>query len=477
MAAAPLDRLALPRYLEIELDLYTLLLTVGALGAAGVLAGTVPAWLARRVMPADVLRQGGRGPLGGGGDRRWAAALITAETSLTLVLLVAGFLLLHSYTRLATIDVGFDRERIARLAITLSPSDYGSRDRLPALYDRIRRELASVPGVQRVGLVYPTLPPWDGSRIRIRPEGIDLPHAPDGVHAGVHVVDSGLLPLLGAQIVAGRGIDDRGAAAGTGIVVSRSVAAMFGGPERAVGRSLTLLGRDTTLPSGTLVIAGVAEDVAYDGLVEQEMRGFVPHDGGRVRDRRYDVYAPLAGMPSPLISVGVWTPADPAALIGPLRERLARMAPASAVHWVSTMSEEVALEYQSARFYALIVGVFSASALALTSVGLFALLAHAAARRAGEMGLRVALGASPASTGRLILKAGLMPVCAGVAIGGAAAVVVARAMSGLLFATPRFDLLAFAAAVLALLAVTLAAGLLPARRVAAIDPASALRNQ
>ena len=473
MAISPPGRLSLPRYLRLEPDAITVALAVGALSVAGILAGTVPALFGRQVMPGDVLRASGRGTLGRGAERRWGALLIASETALTLVLLVAGGLLVRSYAQLSTADLGFDRERIARLAVTLSRSDVGDPSRLPAMYERLQRELAIVPGVTAVGLVSPTLPPWEGDRGRIRLEGVDLPLAPEGLLAGTHLIDQGFLPMLGARIVAGRNVEAGDARPDAAVaIISRSLTIHFGGPERALGRSITFVGDDP--PTGTFRVVGVAEDLAYDGLIEEDTRRFV--QAGNARAARYDAYVALARFPNPVVSIGAATMGQPQAVIEPLRRRIGEIAPASAVHWVSTMDEEIALEYAPTRFYTLLVLAFSSSALALTSVGLFALLSHAAARRTSEIGLRLALGASRAAATGLLLKNGLWPLVAGVTLGGLAAAVAARAMAGLLYGVGRFDVLTFTVSVVTLVTVALAAGLLPARRIASIDPVTALRT-
>ena len=476
LALAPLDRLTLPRYLRLEPDTTTLIFTVVSVAVAGLIAGTVPALLGRRTTPGDVLRDGGRGTLGRTGDSQWTRALVGVETALTVVLLVAGTMLVRSYARLSLVDLGLNRDRIARLAVTLSPADFGSPDRLPAVYQRLRRELESVPGVDRVGLVSPTLPPWDGYRSRLRPDGVDLPQAPDGLEAGTHMVDEGLLRMLGVRLVAGRDIaarDERHSARVA--VISRSLAALSGGPDAAIGRTVSLSARDeSSMPHGTFRVVGVAEDVAYDGLVHEDTRQFAyPGDSGRVR---HDVYVPLAQFPSTVVSIGASTSGDPSAVIEQLRRRIASIAPASAVHWTSTMADEVSLEYQPTRFYTVLVALFSSSALALTSVGLFALLAHAAARRTGEMGLRLALGASRGSTVRLLFAGALVPLAAGIVAGCAIAVGVTRAMTSLLYGATGFDVVTLIVSVSVMLAVGLAAAAIPARRVASIDAAGVLRS-
>jgi ABC-type antimicrobial peptide transport system permease subunit len=138
------------------------------------------------------------------------------------------------------------------------------------------------------------------------------------------------------------------------------------------------------------------------------------------------------------------------------------------------MRDEVAVEYSPTRFYLALVAAFSLSALALTSLGVYALLSRAASRRTSEMGLRLALGASRAAVAMLLLRAGLLPLGLGVAGGLAAGALTARGMGALLYGVGGFDLASFASAVGVLAAVSLFAGWLPARRVASVDPLVAL---
>jgi predicted permease len=478
LAVAPLGRLTLPRYLELHIDAVTLGVTIATLAAAGLVAGTVPTLVGRKVSPSDVLNETGRGTFGHQRSHRWASWLVAMETALTIVLLVAAGLFARSYASLESIDLGFERERIVRLAVTLSRSDVADPARLPAMYERLRSVLAAVPGVSRIGLVNPTLPPWDGYRSEIQLVGVALPSHADTIQAGTHLADPGLLPLLGSRVLAGRNIDSAdGPTQPPVVVVSEALARHFGGPERAVGRSITFVGAGHGAPSGTHHIVGVAENIGYDGLVAEDTRQFVRADSGAdVRASRYDVYVPLAAHPNPVLSIGAYTDGDPSALVEPLRRRLAELAPASPTHWVSTMEEEVALEYEPTRFYTMLVMAFSVSALALTSVGLCAILSHAALRRTGEIGLRMALGSSRTSAAWLILRGGLIPVWCGAAAGAGAAVLVGRTMAGLLFGIEAFDGVSFVAALAAVLLVALGASLLPLRRVTSIDAATALRG-
>ena len=474
-----LSPVTLPHYVQLTPDAWTVALSVTTLAAAGLLAGTVPALVGRRVEPGDVLRESGRGTLGRSMERRWTTVLIAGETALTLVLLVAGGLLLRSFDRLSSADLGFDRVGIARLAVTLNASDVPRPEQLPALYERLRHAIAAHPGVRAVGLVSPTLPPWDGERARVQIQGVDTTAESDGLVVGTHFADHGLLPMLGTRIVAGRNISaSDGSDAAPVAVVSASLARLVGGPERAIGRTIRFAPNGDRPSNRDYRIVGVADDVAYDGVVEQDTRRFLGlGDHANARTSRYDAYFSLDQQPSMVISIGVSTDGDAAAMVAPIRQVIGSIVPASAVHWTSAMDDEIAIEYAPSRFYSVIVVLFSLSALLLTSIGLFALLSHAAAQRMSEMGLRVALGASPRSTATLILRTGLLPLAAGVAGGLAGAVSASRFMQGMLYGIEAFDVLTFTSAVAALLAVTLAAGLIPARRVAVVDPIASLRRQ
>ena len=470
MTASPVD---LPTYVSLRPDAQSLTAAVLALTLAGLVAGTVPALIGGRVGPAEILKETGRGTAQGSIERRWAGLLIAAEIALTLTLLVSGGLLLRAYERFQELDLGYRRDGIARLAVTFSRADAGEPGSRAQVFERIRSAVAAYPGVERAGLVAITLPPWNAYRIRTRFAGLDTGAAPDGLDAGIHMADHELFPTLGVNILDGRNFvasDNERIA-----IVSRSLAERMGGVSVAVGRAIDFPGTEAGMPSGTFRIVGVAEDVAYDGIGEQGTGRHIHYASPRDAGARLDAYVPLALFPVTTISIAAFTRGDAGSLIEPLRRQIANVAPTSAVHWTSTMADEVGIEYAPTRFYALLVAAFSASALALTSVGLFALLSHAATRRAGEMGLRMALGATPRQVVVLLLRGGAFPVVVGAGAGLIGAAWASAAMRSLLYDLGRFDTRAFAAALAALAIVTLAASLIPARRVASVDPVSVIK--
>lgn len=473
LAAAPV---ALPSYLDLTPDLRVAVIALVALTIAALAAGTAPALVGRRSADADALHRESRGTAAAPGERRWVSVLIALETALTLVLLVSGSLLLRSYDRLSSVDLGFRREGIARLAITLSRDDAGPAESRHAVFKRLHDATASVPGVVTAGLVSPTLPPWNPDQARVRFGGLDPRLHEDGLLVGLHLVDSRLLPTLGVPILAGRALTDNEPAPVA--VISAGLAARLGGLQLALGQTIVIPPDPLARASGSFRVVGVAGNVSYDGLAEQDTRRPLAAAGSAdAASGRPDVYLPLSRFPVTLVSIAAWTPGSAAALIEPIRARLARVAPTSAVHWTSAMEDEIALEYAPARFYSVLVAAFSSSAMLLTAAGLFALLWNAAARRTGEMGLRLALGASRRSVAVLMLEAGARPLAVGGAIGLIGALWIADGLKSLLYEIPPFDPASFAASLAMLLAVALIAALLPARRAASVDPMVALRSE
>jgi predicted permease len=473
LAAAPV---ALPAYLSVTPDLRVTAAAFAALTLAALAAGTAPALVGGDLGLANGMRLESRGAPAAPGERRWVTLLIASETALTLMLLVSGGLLLRSYGNLASLDLGYRRDGIVRLAVTLSRADAGPIESRNAVFERIRAAAASVPGVESVGLVSPTLPPWDPDRARVRFDGMDPRAEADGLPVGLHQIDDGLLPTLGIPLIAGRAFtrDERAPAA----IVSRGLADRLGGVEAALGRTITFPSDRMAPVTGAFRVVGVAENVAYDGLREQDTNRVIRYgEGSDPRAGRWDVYVPLSLAPGMRVSIGAFSRGDAASLIDPIRRTIAQAAPTSAVHWTGTMADDVAVEYASTRFYGVLVAAFSSSAMLLTGAGLFALLWNASIRRTGEMGLRFALGASRRSVAMLLVRTCVTPVAYGAAAGVLSARWISDAVKALLYGVPSFDPVSFSLAVAMLAAVCLLAALIPAGRAARVDPAVALRGE
>jgi putative ABC transport system permease protein len=468
-----LSPLSLPTYLKFGIDPVGIVLVVALLGLTAFAAAVLPAWLGSRVAPASVLAGASRASAGHV-DRRLWAALIGVQIALSFVLLVGGALLMRSYQQLATLDLGFRSENVLRMAITLAEADHGGRDSLPAMYSRLQETLARQPGVRSVGLVSPTLPPWDASRREVRHAELELPPDRAGPRVGIHAVDPGLFDVLGIPVRAGRLIDaGDGAEAAPVAVVSAALAERLGGPDAVLGTEIEVEGT----PLVRARIVGVAGNVAWDGVGEQDTGRYIRYDGGDdARGSRYDVYLALAQHPAPVVSIGVHAALPPEQMLEPLRRVLAQVAPASAVHWTGSMDEQLAEEYAASRFYLTLIAAFGLTALLLAGVGLFALLSHALLQRQHEIGIRLALGADGARVARLLVVDGLRLLAIGLGLGALLAMLGARAFEAALYGVGTGDPLAYAGAASVLAFVAVLACVWPLRRALAIAPTVALRN-
>jgi putative ABC transport system permease protein len=425
-----LSPVALPTYIVLAPDAGTVLVAFGSIVLVSMIAAAIPASLATRTAPAEALRTGGRSSVSGRKERQWGGVLVAAETA------------------------------------------------FPAFFERLRSELRSVPGADSVALVSPTLPPWDPDRTRVHAASLGGDTQNRGLPTGVHMIDASFLSLLRIPLVAGRNVtdSDRGGLR-TPALISRSLAERLGGVEAVMGREATL-DDDGVNPAVTIAVVGVVENVAYDGLGEQGTGRLIRYgDPTDARGTDIDVYLPLSAVPSRQISIGARTSGDPAALIEPLRRAIARVAPNSAVHWTGTMRDELALEYAAPRFFAVLVSTFSTATLALSGMGIFAVLSHLVTRRSREIGLRRALGSSERQILTYVIQLALVPLGLGIAVGLGLALLLSSVVSGMLYGVTALDIRAFASSALLIASAAAAGTIVPARRASHVDPMVTLRGE
>lgn len=473
VALAPLQ---LPPYVSLQASPQSMLLVIASLIVTAALAASLPTWLGSRVAPRAVLVAGDRHSAGSGERRAWTM-IIGAELALSFALLVTGGLLVRSYVALAQVDLGFRSQDVVRLAITFAPADFGDVGQLPQRYQAARQALQTVPGVLSAGLVAPTLPPWDANRPTLQHAAL-REAAPDGISVGAHAIDTGLLTTLDIDLLAGRLIDDGDDAQRPAVaLVSADLAGRLGGMARAIGSEIALdSGREGQAPR-TYRVVGVVENVSWDGRSEQDTGRYIRYgDASDARGSRNDVYLALAQHPTPVVSLAVHTVMPAESQVEPLRRALSATAPASAVHWVSTMEDELAGEVAASRFYLTVVVAFGSSALLLAAVGLFAVSSTAWMKRQRELGIRLALGADARQIARLILLDGVRLLAIGLGAGLLLAFAAARGFEHAWYQVDAHDPVAFLASMGLLALVVALAMLAPLRRALDTPPTEALRD-
>jgi len=472
MSVAPIT---VPAYLRPDVSgpLPWLIAAVCSVAAIG--SGLFPAFEARRAAPASVLNNGSRGQIGGRHGTRTGRILITAQVALSTGLVVVVALLGRSFQSLNTAPLGFGTD-IARLAVTASPSDLTGNP--VAFRARITEALRREPGVSGVGLAWPTLPPWDPERVQFMHTALGSITPEEAPRTSIHGIDPYLLGVMGIDLLTGRGIEARDQTnAPPVVVISQSLADRLGGSAAAIGTDLVLRGEGTNAPRRAQIV-GVVADAEWDGFGEQDTGRLLRWNPGDRSPLKYDAYYSIDQVPDAraLVSIAARVSGDPAGSIARLSRALGAVAPASAVHWASSMRDELAFEYRSTSFALYLTTAFGLGALLLAGIGVFATISHNVAGRLPEFAIRAALGATPGTVRAGVLRSGLGVVVVGTLIGTAAAALATRAIGNLLYGISPADPLAYGSAALTLLLVAFAACWLPARRAARVDPMRALRG-
>lgn len=450
---------ALPPYVQIGLEPRTALAGLALVVLTGLLFGVVPAKLGAGAKAASVGRETGVRVSLGRRQRRYGRALVVAQVALTCALLVGATLLSRTYQHLIGGDLGYRTEDLLRMAVSPDPNVFHDTATRLALADEIKRTLDAYPGVTRSAVMAGVLPPWFDDVVDVE---VDADNRLRDV--GRHAVGPDYFDVMGMTLAGGRafGPSDRAPGAATALA-SASFARRLG---ELTGRDVigqrvraTMAGINV---SESLEIVGIVNDVAYHGPLRQ-------------RPANHDLYVPLELGGGGAFSIAVHTSVDPASLIEPLSRELGRLASSSPQHWISTMEGELGLQYQDARLYASLSGIYGVAAALLAVLGIYSMLANNVAGRHRELGVRMAVGAQASDIVRLVLGEGVRTLALGVALGGALAALGARLLGGLLYGVTPGDPVTFAIVSIGLLGAGLVACLIPSVRASKVSPLRALR--
>jgi predicted permease len=450
----------LPRAAEIPVDGTVLAFVTGISLLTGLLFGVVPAWRMSRLDPALALRDGGRSMTAGRGQHRLHNWLVIAETAIGLVLLAGSGLLIRSFVRVLHVDPGFDARHVLTAKLTVPLARYTQPQRLQ-FYGRLLGKLRALPGVQSAAAGFPL--PLMGGNIGISFSIEGRPTAPgDAPSEQLALVTPDFFRTLRIPILSGRAFTPRDDAKSPPvIIVNERFARKYFPGENPIGKHVKADLSDGITPSAMREIVGVVGNVKRRSLTaEAEPIDYLP-------------YA-QAIITSP--NLAIRTAGDPASLIGPLRAVLADEDKDIPLYGVETLEDGASKAAAQPRFQTLLLACFAGMALLLSGIGLYAVLSYMVAQRASEIGVRMALGAQRADVLGMIVRRGLTMALAGIAIGLAAAMLLTRLMTGMLYGVEPFDPVTFAAVAAILLLVSLAASSAPAWRAARLDPMRTLRD-
>jgi putative ABC transport system permease protein len=446
------------------LDPRVLAFTGLAAMATGLVAGVAPAWHASRTDVAERLRSGGRDVSTTRGRLR--SALLAAQVALTLVLLVGAGLFVRSLRNVETLDYGLDADhlltadvdtRIAAMACTDCVG--GPVDRQSAVYLALLRHIQANPAVASAAASVGTPFGWRFS-VHFRASGVDSLPSTRGPY--VNAVTSDYFAAVGTRIVLGRGLTaaDQERTAPPVAVVDRTLARLAWPGRSAIGQCLYLNRNDSTC----VQVVGVAQAARLRGASEAPAPTY---------------YVPLGQqlVPFPISSLIIRTRGAAQLTGGVIQQALQRAEPGLPFVHVTVVADALARGWRSWRLGATMFTVFGALALAIASLGLYAVTAYGVAQRTQEIGVRMALGARRGDVVRLAVGQALRATAVGAGVGLLAALWLSRTMRALLFQVQPADPTKLVASIALLLVVATAAAALPARRATRVDPMEALRNE
>ena len=441
------------------IDRGVLLFTLGVTIATSVLFGLIPALHASRVDLIDAIKQGGAGAVSGARMVRTRGLLVVSEIALAVVLLTGAGLLVKSLLALLRAEVGFQASNVLVMKATGIRASFPENN---AYFREVMSRIRALPGVTAVGAT--SIPPADLANAGDSAYFIDrMPEKRDRTqdsNALDSIVAPGTFAALGIPIRSGRDFNDGDAADKplVAIVNEALVRKSLAGAD-AVGRTIFCT---WDRPEG-MTIVGVVGDVRQQNpAIAAVPECYMPYTQHGYNNRTLKVVARTAG--------------DPMALAATVRRLAAEVSPEVPVSF-TTMDETMAKSVEDPRFRALLFAALAGVAVCLAMAGVYGVTAYAVQQRSREIGLRMALGSSRGAVLRLILRQGLVLAAAGVVLGLAGAAAATRLLSTILFEVQPVDAQVYLGVVVLAGMVTLAAGYLPARRAAAMDPVRALKME
>ncbi|HEY7058969.1 MAG TPA: ABC transporter permease [Vicinamibacterales bacterium] len=448
----------IPRIEEVRLSGGALGWLVLLTAASGALIGLVPALHSSRLRVDRTLASGGRSATDAPAARRFRRALVAIEFALATPLLVAGALVMQSLDRLSHVPVGIDTSRVLTAGVALTGPRYAREPDRAAFWKLALERLAALPGVEGVALA-DSRPPDDAGDINnFNLEDYPTPEGQNQPLSTWVRTSPGFFKAVGLQLERGRLFDQRDEPedAPPVIVVDRAWADRFFPNQNAVGRRLHE-GGCTTCPWTTVV--GVVGTVKFVGLD-------APDTG--------TVYTPFVDLPTGYFVLR--TASDPARLTSALRQAVKELDPGLPISNVATGDQLVSDALVTPRYLSVLVGIFGLTALVLSVVGIYGVMAYFVEQHTRDIGIRMALGGDPSAMRRMVVGQGLGLVAAGVALGAASALLTGRLMTTVLFGVTPTDLRTMLIVPATLIVVAATACLVPARRAARLDPAQILRE-
>jgi predicted permease len=458
---------ALPAIVHVEINRKVLFATIAISFVSGMLFGLAPALKVSAINLQGALKEGPRGSAAL--QHRTQSVLVATEVGLTLILLIAAGLLIRSFGRVWAVDPGFDPHGVLTFGTGLSPADTSSAEKARAVLRDLGDKVAAMPGVQFASVDLGALPFSGESAFPFWPDDQPKPAAIVEWHFAVFFpIGPDYLRIMRIPLIRGRNFTEHDEhSSPTVVLVDQDLANSTFPGQNPIGKRLAIG------PQWTAEIVGMVGHVAQTGLdtdAKEPMRAqmYLPYV------QLPDFYLPEAAKYTYFV---VRSSVAPSSIVGSLQREIGALDPNDVVYDARTMDDLISGSLAERRFSMALLGVFAAIALSLATIGTYGVISYLVGQRTHEIGIRMALGAQRSGILRIVMGQGGKMALLGVALGLAASFGLTRLMSSMLFGVSATDPLTFVSVASVLVAVTLLACWIPARRATRVDPMVALRYE
>jgi putative ABC transport system permease protein len=447
----------LPRLQNVQIDSWTLAFTFGISVLSGLAFGLAPAFRTSKFNLTETLKEGGK--ITAGRERhRFRNLLVVSDVALALLLLTGAGLVMKSFVRLLEVKPGFDPSNTLTLGISLWGPKATDAQAI-AFYQQVLHSVQALPGVESAGVVSQLPLGGNLDMYGVHVEGKSSANPEEDPSADRYSISPAYLRAMRIPLLSGREFDDRDRADSPPVaLVNESAARKLWPGEDPTGKRFRF--GDTKGPWKTVV--GVVGDVLHKGL-----------DASKT----LQVYLPEGQFVDSDMMLVVRTSNEPASLAAAIRAAIAAIDPQAPISGVATMQEVVSASLANQRFGVILFTLFAAVALLLAAFGIYGVISYGVTQRTHEIGIRVALGAKRGEVLALVVGEAMRPALLGAVLGLGAAFGLTRLLAGLLFAVKPADPATFALVFILLIAVSLLACYIPARRAMCVDPVVALRYE
>jgi putative ABC transport system permease protein len=453
----------------------------------GILFGLAPALHVSKTNINDVLKEGGRGNAGNQRVRWLSGVMVVVELALTIVLLAGAGLMIRSFLKLYTLDIGIRTDHLMTMRMHLPESKYANAELRRTFYEHLEQRLAAIPGVEGIS-VTTAAPPFDGGRQDFEIEGRSVRAPEESPNVSTNAISPRFFEVVDVRLHRGRSFQDRDGAPGSEtVIVNERMATQFFPGEDPIGRRIRFRTRESPPGQPAAVspepgrgarpepdrgpwctIIGISPTIRQGSATGGKSGGSEPNAV---------VYLPYRQDPPTAATLLVRSQLPPGSVMDTVRREVQAIDRDQPVFTIQTLDQAVAEERWPFRVFGGLFAIFGGIALVLSSVGLYAVMAYSVTQRTQEIGVRMALGAEGRQMSWLILKRGLAQLAIGLTIGLAGALALSRVLRTVIVQITPTDPITFVAITLLLSIVSVAACLLPARRATLVDPLIALRAE